>query len=119
MQGRDKDCILVSCVRSNAERSAGRLLADWRRINVAITRARHKLVLIGSASTLGSVPLFRHLLDTVKQRGWYLQLPAGALIQSIQAAGLSFEPGCAPASSRRHVVANNHAGQAHIIVEAR
>ena len=46
---------------------------------MAITRARHKLVLIGSGSTLASVPVLRHLLDFVKQRDWLLQLPAAAL----------------------------------------
>lgn len=44
MQGRDKECVLVSLVRSNPGREAGRLLADWRRVNVAVTRARAKLV---------------------------------------------------------------------------
>ena len=44
MQGRDKECVLVSLVRSNSGREAGRLLADWRRVNVAVTRARAKLV---------------------------------------------------------------------------
>lgn len=78
-QGRDKDCILVSFVRSNTAGRAGRLLADWRRINVAITRARHKLVLLGSASTLRSIPLFQHLLDLVQERGWYIPLPADSL----------------------------------------
>ena len=79
MQGRDKDCILISFVRSNDDDSAGNLLADWRRINVAITRARHKLVLIGSGSTLSSVPMLKHLLDLVKLRDMHLQLPATSL----------------------------------------
>jgi len=78
-QGRDKDCILISFVRSNNGESAGALLADWRRINVAITRARQKLVLIGSGSTLRSVPMLRHLLDLVQQRNMYIQLPSSAL----------------------------------------
>ncbi len=77
-QGRDKDCILISFVRSNDGESAGALLADWRRINVAITRARQKLVLIGSGSTLRSVPMLRHLLDLVQQRNMYIQLPTSA-----------------------------------------
>ena len=51
-QGRDKDCVIVSFVRSNAEKNIGVLLEDVRRINVAITRAKCKLILIGSASTL-------------------------------------------------------------------
>ena len=39
-QGRDKDAILLSLVRSNLARNAGRLLLDWRRFNVAVTRAK-------------------------------------------------------------------------------
>jgi DNA replication ATP-dependent helicase Dna2 len=42
VQGRDKDCIVVSFVRSNPEQSAGHLLRDARRINVALTRAKVK-----------------------------------------------------------------------------
>ena len=79
LQGRDKVCILISFVRSNDNEAAGALLADWRRINVAITRARHKLILIGSGSTLRSVPMLRHLLDIVKLKDMHLQLPLTAL----------------------------------------
>jgi CRISPR/Cas system-associated exonuclease Cas4 (RecB family) len=51
-QGRDKECILLSLVRSNKELYAGELLKDWRRINVALTRAKHKLVVFGDVRTL-------------------------------------------------------------------
>jgi superfamily I DNA and/or RNA helicase len=64
---------------------AGKLLADWRRINVAITRAKCKLVLLGDASTLAALPLFARLLDLVRQRGWYLALPPDA-VAAAQAA---------------------------------
>lgn len=67
-------------------RPAGKLLADWRRINVAITRAKTKLVLLGDASTLASIPLFARLAALTKERGWHLPLPAGAL-ESAPAAG--------------------------------
>lgn len=43
-QGRDKACIIISFVRSNPELSPGKLLNDWQRINVALTRAKTKLV---------------------------------------------------------------------------
>eukprot|EP00887_Chlorella_sp_A99_P004604 scaffold4.g4604.t1 len=78
-QGRDKDCILLSLVRSNGVREAGALLADWRRVNVAITRAKCKLVLLGDAETLASIDLFARLLDMVRQRGWMLRLPPDAV----------------------------------------
>ena len=51
-QGRDKEVIIMSWVRSNDQNSAGRLLRDWRRINVAVTRAKHKLIMVGSFTTL-------------------------------------------------------------------
>lgn len=50
-QGRDTRCVIVSLVRSNPQGEAAELLVDDRRLNVAITRAKHKLVLVGSGST--------------------------------------------------------------------
>jgi DNA replication ATP-dependent helicase Dna2 len=69
-QGRDKDVIVLSFVRSNEKGKVGRLLEDFRRLNVAVTRAKCKLIMIGSFSTLynGSSPL-RSALDRVKQTG--------------------------------------------------
>ena len=51
-QGRDNDCVFVSFVRNLRAEYPGPLLDDWRRINVAITRAKKKLVLVGSRLTL-------------------------------------------------------------------
>ena len=82
-QGRDTAALLLSLVRSNAARSAGHLLADWRRVNVALTRAKCKLVLVGSPATLASVPLFAELLELVREKGWLIQLPANALAGSM------------------------------------
>jgi DNA replication ATP-dependent helicase Dna2 len=67
-QGRDKTCILFSLVRSNRERVVGELLSDWRRINVALTRAKRKLVLVGSVSTLRDSPLLRAFADFLAAR---------------------------------------------------
>ncbi|KXZ52798.1 hypothetical protein GPECTOR_8g185 [Gonium pectorale] len=79
-QGRDKPAILLSFVRCNASRSAGRLLADWQRLNVAITRARTKLLLVGSAATLGSIPLLADMLALLRRNGWVAQLPVDCLV---------------------------------------
>lgn len=49
-QGRDSDCVIVSFVRCSG--SVGPLLKDWRRINVALTRAKQKLILVGCSKTL-------------------------------------------------------------------
>ena len=78
-QGRDKPCIILSFVRSNGQGNAGRLLSDWQRINVALTRAKHKLLLVGCAESLRSLPLLGALLGEVELRGWRQQLPADCL----------------------------------------
>ena len=74
-QGRDKDVVLLSLVRSNTEYNAGNLLRDWRRLNVAITRAKKKLVMVGSQSTLRTIPQFAQLLQLMSDRQWVVQLP--------------------------------------------
>ncbi|GAA6046645.1 hypothetical protein JCM3770_003094 [Rhodotorula araucariae] len=76
-QGRDKECILVSLVRSNTGGHVGDLLKDWRRINVVLTRAKAKLVVFGSRSTLAHNPLMRQFLDLVEEKEWVYELPSG------------------------------------------
>lgn len=78
-QGRDKAVILISFVRSNTRHSTGRLLADWQRLNVALTRAKVKLLMVGSAETLGSVPLLAQLLSMLRERRQVAAVPPEAL----------------------------------------
>lgn len=73
-QGRDKPCVLVSFVRSNEDRAPGQLLADLRRLNVALTRAKSKLILIGSRTTLGNLPVFRRAFELLDQRRWFVEV---------------------------------------------
>jgi DNA replication ATP-dependent helicase Dna2 len=73
-QGRDKECVLVSFVRANEERQPGKLLADVRRVNVALTRAKAKLVMVGHAATLKKLPLFEKLLDECQKRKWVVDV---------------------------------------------
>jgi DNA replication ATP-dependent helicase Dna2 len=77
-QGRDKDCVILSFVRSNAEHYIGTLLCDWYRLNVAFTRARHKLLMVGSWSTLMDHEQLYILRDMILEQGWYYQLPPNA-----------------------------------------
>uniref|UniRef100_A0AAY4E4T9 DNA replication ATP-dependent helicase/nuclease n=1 Tax=Denticeps clupeoides TaxID=299321 RepID=A0AAY4E4T9_9TELE len=66
-QGRDKSVIIVSFVRSNMEANLGELLKDWRRLNVAITRAKHKLLMIGSSTALRLYSPLLKLLTHLEQ----------------------------------------------------
>ncbi len=56
-QGREKEVVVVSLVRSNPDGDVG-FLVDVRRMNVAITRARKKLVVIGDSATIASHPFY-------------------------------------------------------------
>ncbi|KNE58592.1 hypothetical protein AMAG_04157 [Allomyces macrogynus ATCC 38327] len=73
-QGRDKKVIIVSLVRSNQHGHVGDLLRDWKRINVAFTRARAKLILIGCASTLQHSLLWSAFLDFLHERQWMVTM---------------------------------------------
>ena len=75
-QGRDKDCILVSFVRSceNPTSCVASLLGDWHRINVALTRAKRKLIMVGSCKTLSKVPLLKLLIKKVEEQSGILSL---------------------------------------------
>ena len=69
-QGQERDVIVISLVRSNAEGEIG-FLADVRRMNVALTRAKRKLIVIGDSSTLSSNPFYQDFLDYVEGNNIY------------------------------------------------
>ena len=60
-QGREKQAVIVSLVRSNPDNQIG-FLEDVRRMNVALTRARRKLIVIGDSATIGAHPFYQRLL---------------------------------------------------------
>jgi len=67
-QGREKEIILISFVRSNKEKILG-FLTDLRRLNTAITRAKRKLICVGDIETLKIHPVYERFIDFVKERG--------------------------------------------------
>ncbi len=64
-QGREKEVVIVSLVRSNREGQLG-FLTDTRRMNVAMTRAKRKLILIGDSATLSNHAFFEDLLRYIE-----------------------------------------------------
>jgi superfamily I DNA and/or RNA helicase len=64
-QGQERDIILISLVRSNDEGQIG-FLRDLRRMNVAITRARMKLIILGDASTMTRHPFYKRLYEYIE-----------------------------------------------------
>lgn len=69
-QGQERDLMLISLTRSNDRGEIG-FLSEARRMNVALTRAKRKLVLIGDSSTLAVHPFFDSLLGYVEEKGGY------------------------------------------------
>ena len=71
-QGQERDIIAISLTRSNPYGDIG-FLSDIRRMNVGMTRARRKLLLVGDSSTLSNNPFFMDLLNYIKGIGGYRQ----------------------------------------------
>jgi ATP-dependent RNA/DNA helicase IGHMBP2 len=69
-QGQERDIIAISFVRSNNDGEVG-FLGDIRRTNVAMTRAKKKLIMVGDTATLGSHPYYLELIEFVQVRDFY------------------------------------------------
>jgi DNA polymerase III delta prime subunit len=69
-QGREKEAVVISLVRSNPEGEIG-FLGDVRRMNVAMTRARRKLLVVGDSATLSGHPFYRRMIDYFEGLGAY------------------------------------------------
>ncbi len=69
-QGQEKDVVYISLVRSNAKGEIG-FLQDYRRMNVAMTRARKQLIVVGDSATIGRSPFYRAFLEYCDEVGGY------------------------------------------------
>ncbi|OLY77861.1 Regulator of nonsense transcripts 1 [Smittium mucronatum] len=80
-QGREKDYIILSCVRSNDHQGIG-FLNDPRRLNVALTRARFGMIILGNPKVLSKNPLWHALLTHYREHKCLVEGPLSALRQS-------------------------------------
>ena len=79
-QGRDKDIIIYSCTRTNsAKRNSDNnsekktdetIMNDWRRLNVAVTRPKSRLWIVGNIEALETYEPFRKLIEYLKQKDY-------------------------------------------------
>lgn len=69
-QGQERDTIILSLVRSNPDSIIG-FLKDYRRMNVALTRAKEKLFVIGDSSTIGQDKFYASFLEYIEEKDGY------------------------------------------------
>lgn len=69
-QGQEKQTVILSLVRSNDDGDIG-FLKDYRRMNVAITRAKEQLFVIGDSATIGADAFYRSFLAYIEEHGSY------------------------------------------------
>ena len=70
IQGQEETNIVISLTRSNPDQEIG-FLKDYRRTNVAISRAKTRCLIVGDSSTLGSDPFYGQLIDFIESTGGY------------------------------------------------
>ncbi|MDZ7680433.1 MAG: IGHMBP2 family helicase [Fodinibius sp.] len=71
-QGREKEVVIISLTRSNGKQSLG-FLEDVRRLNVSLTRAKRKLIVVGDRSTITAHETYRQFVDYAEENGRVIQ----------------------------------------------
>ena len=79
--------VIVSLVKSNGRQDPGKLLGDLRRVNVAVTRAQSKLVLIGDSSTLMNLELFAGIIHFMRGKQWIVPAATSAVAMAMPSCG--------------------------------
>merc|ERR1712025_109366 len=67
-QGSDRDVILLSFAQSPLDQKIGEILKDWRRVNVALTRAKKKLILLASVTALQKSEVLNQLVAIAREK---------------------------------------------------
>lgn len=73
-QGRDKRCIIISMVRSNDTGKTGKLIKELSRMNVAMTRAKCKLIVVFSKKTVSRIDEMKGFIRMIEMKGWVYDL---------------------------------------------
>ncbi|CAG8486864.1 9789_t:CDS:10, partial [Acaulospora colombiana] len=108
-QGREKDYIILSCVRSNEHQGIG-FLNDPRRLNVALTRARYGVVILGNPKVLSKHPLWHHLLVHYKEKDCLVEGPLNNLKDDKFRQGLSHQIDAREAFAKPPLASENRRG---------
>lgn len=82
-QGQEKDIIILSCVRAQPDAKGVGFLSDTRRMNVAITRARSSLWILGNEQNLVKNPVWERLISDAKARKMFQAVEPGSMYKAL------------------------------------